>query len=260
MARKKRGGDSGGGGGGDWLNTYADMVTLLLTFFILLFSMSSLDAAKFNMLVMAFASDGESSEKIVMEGQREEGEGEGHPMDGSANAADVDLESLSDVFEMLQQMIEEQGLQDSVELAQGDGVIFIRFGDDMLFTANSAELLARDKEILRFVGEGIKSVQGDVKSINIVGHTAAIPGNPDYAVSDRKLSNERAEAVLTFFEDGIGVDGEKLFSTGLGKWQPIAENDTPEGQRKNRRVEILISSESNSLTEQLDNVYEKLVE
>lgn len=258
MARKKR--ESGGGpGSGDWLNTYADMVTLLLTFFILLYSMSSMDSAKFNMLVTAFASDGESSDKIILRG-----EAQGDRTDASNTFAspegEVQIDNLEDIFQYLQQMINDGEMGESVEVAQGEGFVFIRFMDNMLFEPNSAILKPKDKEILKFVGEGIKSVQNDTSSINIVGHTASVPGNPDYAVSDRKLSTQRANEVLMYFEDTIGIDGRKMFATGYGKWKPIAENDTEQGRSQNRRVEILISSENNSLSEQLDNAYEKLVE
>lgn len=253
MARRKKGGDSGGGGGGDWLNTYADMVTLLLTFFILLFSMSSLDSAKFNMLVTAFASDGESSDVIIIRG-------EATGKEQSAQQAQTTDTTMEEIAQILQEMITAQNLEDSIEVESGEGYVFIRFKDDMLFEPNSAVLRPRDQELLNFIGVAIKEVQTSAAAINIVGHTAAIPDNPDYAVSDRLLSTERANRVLMYFEDDVGIDGSKLFATGYGKWKEIAPNTTPEGQARNRRVEILISSENNSLSEQLDNVYEKLVE
>lgn len=257
MARKKKS-SGGGGGGGDWLNTYADMVTLLLTFFILLFSMSSLDAAKFNMLVTAFASDGESSDKIIIRGEASGTEQNALP-DASS---DVEITDLEDVFQKIKEMIEQENRQDSVTVSKGEGYVFIQFMDDMLFEPNSAVLKARDRELLQFVGEAIKAVQQDTASINIVGHTAAIPDNPDYAVSDRRLSTERANEVLMYFEDIIKIEPTKLFATGYGMWKPLPgeDNMTEESRARNRRVEILISSESNSLSEQLDNVYEKLVQ
>lgn len=259
MARKKKTGGSGPGSG-DWLNTYADMVTLLLTFFILLFSMSSLDANKFNMLVTAFASEGDSSNVIVIRGETEGKEQKGGTVSG--DQAESETLNMDAIAKALQEYIEEQQLQNSVEVSQGDGYVFIRFMDDMLFEPNSAILKPKDKEILNFVGMGIKSIQADANSINIVGHTAAIPDDPNYAVSDRKLSTDRANAVLMYFEDDIGIDPTKMFATGMGKWQPLAgaDNSTEQGRAKNRRVEILISSQGNSLSEQLDNVYEKLVE
>lgn len=257
MARKKKA-DSGGGGGGDWLNTYADMVTLLLTFFILLFSMSKMDAAKFNMLVKAFASDNGTADTIVIKGTTEEGADQTGMADLTGDQEIV--EDMEDIYKALKEFVEAQNLEDSVDVSKGDGWVFIRFMNDMLFEPNSAILKPQDREILNFVGTGIKSVQSDTQSISIVGHTAAIPGAPDYRVSDRQLSTDRANAVLMFFEDDIGIDGTKLFAQGYGKWKPFADNETEEGRSQNRRVEILISSEGNSLSEQLDNVYEKLVE
>lgn len=257
MARKKR--ESGGPGSGDWLNTYADMVTLLLTFFILLFSMSSLDAAKFNMLVTAFASDGESSDKIIIRG---EASGTEQNADQS-ESADLEITDLEEIFQLLSQMVQDAGQADSVSVSKGEGYVFIQFMDDMLFEPNSSILKAQDRALLDFVGTSIKQVQDDAIFINIVGHTAAIPEQPDYQVSDRILSTERANAVLMYFEDDIGVDPLKMFATGYGKWKPLpeyADNATEESRSKNRRVEILISSEGNSLSKQLDNIYEKLVE
>ena len=269
MARKKKA-DSGGGGSGDWLNTYADMVTLLLTFFILLFSMSSMDSAKFDMLVMALrSSEGEDTNTIVIKG-----EATGDKQVGTAAAGENDndiIESLDEVFEALMEFIEENKLQDKVEVAKDEGIVFVRFMDDMLFQPNSAILKPEDREILNFVGVAIKSVQNEARSINIVGHTAAVPGDPNYAVSDRMLSTERANALLMYFEDDIGIDPIKMFATGMGKWQPLVPegtelvsiddaNATEEMRGKNRRVEILINSEGNSLAEQLDNIYEQLIE
>ncbi|MDL2232223.1 OmpA family protein [Ruminococcaceae bacterium OttesenSCG-928-L11] len=257
MARRKKGGGDGGGGGGDWLNTYADMVTLLLTFFILLFSMSSLDAAKFNMLVSAFASDSQSSDQIVIFAT-----GDGS-YESAANKGEVDaelnIEDLSSIYEALREYINANNLDDSVEVAKGEGYVFIRFMDEMLFQPNSARLKNPNMDILDFVGYGIKSIEHEVNMISVNGHTAAIPNDPDYAVSDRELSSQRANVVLRYLEDVSGVDSEKLIQVAFGKWKPFESNETEEGRAKNRRVEILISAE-NPIANQLDNVYEKLLE
>lgn len=252
MARKKR--DlSGGGGGGEWLNTYADMVTLLLTFFILLFSMSSLDAAKFNMLVTAF-SNSTSSAKIVVADDIGGEEQDGLPL----SSENIDA-ALQEIYESLKQYIESQGLGDSVNISQGEGYVFIQFMDNMLFEPNSAVLKASSKDILHFVGMGIRSVQGQCETISIHGFTASVPDNPNYPVNEWLLSSGRANAVLVYFDDDIGIDKEKMTATTWGMNKPIADNNTEEGRAKNRRVEILISTE-NLISEQLDNIYEKFVE
>lgn len=261
MARRKKS-DSGGGGGGDWLNTYADMVTLLLTFFILLFAMSSIDSTKWNAIVKAFTSPN-ADDVIVILGDPGPAEIDANAEATGPDSLDVDAEipDLSEIFEQIKQHIEDQGVGDSVQITQGDNYIFIRFMDNMLFEPNSARLKPADLEILNFVGMGIKAVQRDLAVVRIDGHTAAIPETPNYPVSDRVLSSERANAVLMYFEDVVGIKPELLVQTGFGKQIPLTpnSNDTPEGRSQNRRVEIFISTE-NVITEQLNNIYEKLVE
>ncbi len=260
MARRKKM-DDGGSGGGEWLNTYADMVTLLLTFFILLFSMSSLDSTKFNLMVKAF-SDSTSEDMIVILGREGPNDYDGaKPQGPDYLEGDIEIKDLTEIFHAISQYIEEKGIQDSVQVAQGDGFVFIQFMDNMLFEPNSARLKPADLNILNFVGMGIKSVQNQLKLVRIDGHTAAIPENPNYEVSDRLLSSERANSVLMYFEDVIGIRPELLVQMGFGKQMPLPDNtnSTDAERSKNRRVEIYISTE-NIITEQLDNIYEKLVE
>lgn len=240
-----------------WLATYADMITLLMTFFLLLYSMSSVDSSKFNQVVIAFTGEGEETDRIILRGEIK---GDRIDVDQPIDLEGLKVENLEEIFKHLQAKVIEEQMQDNVEISQGEGFVFVRFMDNMLFEPNSSELKPNDRDLLKFVGESIKSLQDETTSINIVGHTAAIPNNPDYEISDRKLSTQRANEVLIYFEDVIGIEGSKLFATGYGKWKPIAENDTEIGRSQNRRVEILISKEGNSLSEQLDNAYEKLVE
>jgi chemotaxis protein MotB len=260
VARRRRQIDSGGSRG-EWLNTYADMVTLLLTFFIMLFSMSTLDSTKFNLMVKAF-SDSTSEDMIVILGREGPNDFDGakpqgpDPMEGEIEAKD-----LTDIFMAISQYIQQHNMQDSVQLSQGDGFIFIQFMDNLLFEPNSARLKPADLNLLNFVGMGIKSVQNQLQLVRIDGHTAAIPENPNYEVSDRLLSSERANSVLMYFEDVIGIRPELLVQMGYGKQVPLPgnTNSTDEERSKNRRVEIFISTE-NDLIEQLENIYEKLVE
>lgn len=254
MARKKASG-GGGPGSGDWLNTYADMVTLLLTFFILLFSMSRMDAAKFNMIVRAFASQGRSDSTITIDGEattQTEFTGQ------TPTSSEAVSEEITEIVEAIAEMISEQSLQQSVEVSQSGNDIFIRFMDDMLFEPNSAVLRPEHREILAFVGQSIASVQSKAKMIAVYGHTAAIPGNPDYAINDWELASARSNTVIRFLEEEVGINPVKMQTLNLGKNMPIASNDDETGRRQNRRIEIHISTE-NPITEQLENLYEQLM-
>ncbi len=253
MARKKASG-GGGPGSGDWLNTYADMVTLLLTFFILLFSMSNMDAAKFDMIARAFAARGNSDEAITVDAiNTEESEFTGSP----PPRVQETQSDIAEIVEAIAEMIEEQQLQDSVEVSQVGNDIFIRFMDDMLFEPNSAVLRPADREILEFVGDSIQSIEAKAAMIAVHGHTAAIPGDPNYGVNDWNLASARADAVVNFFEYDVGVNPEKMQVITWGKNEPFTSNETEGGRSQTRRIEIHIRTE-NPIAELLDNIYENL--
>ena len=89
------------------------------------------------------------------------------------------------------------------------------------------------------IGDAIHNVEDEIYIISINGHTAQVD-MPNYAVSDWMLSGERASSVAIYFEEEKGIDPLKLRPMGYGKNYPIASNDTPEGRRKNRRVDMAI--------------------
>ena len=129
MARQRKSSD-GGGGGQAWLNTYADMVTLLLCFFVLMISMSTINEEKFNAFLESFQNiDKEVLEEII--NGSEVGGGQ-----GSGNNQEIDEAPMDTLFEKLQEYVEQSQMQDSVSIAKIDDVIYIRFGSAVFFKAN----------------------------------------------------------------------------------------------------------------------------
>ncbi|MEG0854149.1 MAG: flagellar motor protein MotB [Angelakisella sp.] len=250
MARKKHGDE---GGGYSWMDTYGDMVTLLLTFFVMLFSMSTVNAEKWEMLVKSFQSVGGNSDQIVLspEGTGNdfaENRGDAGP---DATAEKVNLETMlpenfDQLFEYLKTYVEQNGMQSSVSVQKnGDSSVYIRFADNIFFQPDSAVLLPDKTGILEFLGKCLTNLEDQIRITRIDGHTAD-PKIENYNVSDRTLSTDRANSVLLYFEEIAGVDPHKLMSSGYGKNYPIADNNTPEGREKNRRVEMMILSNSDS--------------
>lgn len=248
MAKKKRGDD---GGGYSWMDTYGDMVTLLLTFFVMLFSMSSINEEKWEMLVKAFRSRGVETTQIVLIP-----EGDGNDLatnQGQAVVDDtkIDIETdlpddFDQLFEYLKAYIEANNMGASVSVQKnGDNSVYIRFADNIFFSADSAVLLPDHTGILEFLGKCLVNIESQIRMTRIDGHTAD-PKVENYNVSDRTLSTDRANSVLLYFEEVAGVDPTKLMSSGYGKNYPIADNDTPEGRQRNRRVEMMILSNSDS--------------
>jgi chemotaxis protein MotB len=220
------------GGSNEWLNTYADMVTLLLCFFILLFTMSSIDAEKWKTLIRAF-QDPSQLENIVKENDGSNSETTG---------VETEIEDLTVLKDHIEQLINQSAFSSDVQLLGSESIVFIRLSNNLLFTGDSAVLQHNTIEFLNLVGDALKDYEEDIMFIRINGHTATVkePRN----VSDRVLSTERANAVLMYLEDVKGIAPNKLIAMGYGKNYPIDTNDTEEGRSKNRRVEILIMGKS----------------
>lgn len=251
MARKPREEDSGD----SWLNTYSDMVTLLLTFFIMLFSMSSVAEDKWQALVKAFAQTGEDTNQVVLtpEGAGDQiGDNHGVPPEGiatptgeadAANDLPIDFQEL---YEYLKKYVSDNGMEGSVSVEKGkDQSVFIRFQNSVLFNADSHTLLPGGKEMLDFLAAGLINIEDQIQAININGHAANIPG---YPVSDRMVSAQRASSVAMYLEDNAGVDRSIILAIGNGNSHPIADNDTAEGRKQNRRVDMLIVGKESILT------------
>ena len=235
MARNKRTSESGGD---TWLNTYADMVTLLLTFFAVLLSMSSVNEEKFNAFIQSFSNlPPEQIEEII------NGGGSGTGSGGSGNSAE---QTMDDLYQYLNSYIQENEQGDVIEISSADEVIYIRFKSDYYFEPNRYILREESYPSLSFIGDGIKQYEDEIQLINICGYTAD-PQVDNYQISEWRLSGERAATVAIYFEDEKNIDPNKMIVLGYGNNFPIAPNDSEENMQKNRRVELMIIGEDSSL-------------
>lgn len=233
MARRKKG---SGGGEGTWLNTYSDMVTLLLTFFAVLLGMSTINEEKFNAIMDTF--------------QEQESQVESAATQTAGNAQEApseEIENMDQLYQYLKNYVDQSQNQDAVEVTKEGDVVYIRFSSDLFFLPNQYELLSDSYPTLEFIGQGLKSCEGIIRMVTIAGHTAAVQGASN--VSDWRLSGERAATVAIYLEETIGFDPAKLKVEGYGKQYPIADNSTEEGRRKNRRVELVVVGQDSTLTD-----------
>ncbi|WP_024345538.1 OmpA/MotB family protein [Lacrimispora indolis] len=242
---------------GSWMDTYGDMVTLLLCFFVLLYSMSSVDQSKWKLLVQSFNPSAlEESDQVVLDAKVTEGEGDltGGIPDESGGATDFD-----ELYLVLKQIVEERNMQDSVEISRGDGFTFISFRDKVFFDGDSSVLRQEGKDVLDQFAAAMLQANNSIKEVQVLGHTSqGNPARPNNIRNDRMLSAQRSAEVIIYLQSKNAVSPEKLVGLSFGQFRPIAQFDTEDGRAKNRRVEILITKNDTvekSLEEYYNQVY-----
>lgn len=243
MARRRSGEE---GGGDSWLNTYADMVTLLLTFFAVLISMSTVNNEKFNAFIRSFSN---LPPDVIEEIIDASGEYE--------NGKIVIEEAIDALFQNLKTYVEENNQGDQITLSKGDGVIYIRFSSSLFFEPNRYVLRSTSYDTLSFVGDAIKEYEDSIRTINICGHTADIREG-DSGIQSWMLSGERAAVVAMYFEREKGLRPDKLIAMGYGDNYPVGDNSTEEGRKLNRRVELIIVGLDSELNLDIYNSTESL--
>ncbi|WP_238902570.1 OmpA family protein [Clostridium sp. YIM B02506] len=207
-----------------WLATYGDMVTLVLTFFVLMYSFSSVNEKKLASIASALNSllTGNSSNTI---------------MDGQGEMLEAPEVTAPSMYDQVKEFIEKNDLEDVAEIKNDARGVIIQLKDSILFDSGKADLIPQSKEVL----DKISSLMATMDNNFIIeGHTDNIPINT-YKFSDNwELSSDRATSVIRYFTQAKGLDSTKFQSAGYGEFRPLVDNSTEENRAKNRRVNILI--------------------
>ncbi len=238
MAIKKK---KSGGGGANWMDTYGDMVTLLLCFFVLLYSMSTISEDNWKAIVQSFNPNAVPDPRPTIEGTPGPSAD-----DGETGIAPVDLqeqvdEDMATLLQQIQEFVQQQNLQDAITVSQDGGKIFITFSQSVFFDGESSVILKEAYPVLDAVCEMLSGVATSLDEVRVQGHTARAGSGPNRVVVDRTLSSERATNVVIYIQQHSDVPPSCLVSEGFGEWRPIAPNDTADNRAENRRVEMIIS-------------------
>lgn len=246
-----------------WQTTFSDLMNLLLCFFVLLFSMSSVDVEKFAELAASFNSsfsifpagataigDGilisngvsqlnELSEYYSTMGKNSEGEHE----DLESLKAELEREEL-EKSEAMAEEIEEALLDydiDGIDVDFTSQYVQLQMNGALLFDSGRAVLKDEAKQLLDKIGEVLLTYPDGL--IEVVGHTDNVPISTSQFRDNMDLSYYRARAVMDFLLENKEIPREQIQTSGRGEDAPIASNETPEGRALNRRVEIRIHRE-----------------
>lgn len=236
-----------------WMDTYGDMVTLLLCFFVLLYAISSVDQVKWENLVRSMNPDAKEVSQIVTDNIGKEGN-EDVP---GGNSLDTD-EKFAELYDNLIKIKNSSGESMDIQIAQGEGYQFITFRDRVFFDGDSYVLREDGKKVLDAFSAAIAPAADSIKEIQVLGHTTqADPQIPNEVVSDRVLSANRSAVVVAYVQQKNVIEPKKLVSAGYGQFRPIDTFETEAGRTQNRRVEILIT-QSGAVEQSLDEYYEQV--
>ncbi len=229
-------------GGSNWMDTYGDMVTLLLCFFVLLYSMSTISEEKWKAIVTSFNPNAieESSKTPGYGGPNSEDIGGAGEVAGPKQD-EIDME-MDELYQTLTQLVAQSGAGSDISVTKGDGYVFISFNEAVFFDPDRYELRPDGQELLTNVAGIMAEAKDAIDEVQILGHTAqADPRRPNNARKDRFLASNRATEVLLHIQDHSDLDPARLVSVGYGQWRPAALNNDSEGRAQNRRVEMIIT-------------------
>ncbi len=237
MSRRKKGG--GGEDCGSWMDTYGDMVTLLLCFFVMLYSMSSLDQQKWEIFVKSIFPNSNDEQQIAINENILEGE---YDVSGNLQMEnELEMDDLDKLWLALQKKLEENGLAEGVTMSKGEGYAFISFENHAFFNPDQSMLTTEATRVLDIFCEAIAPQADDISQIEILGHTAqADPNHRNNPRTDRLLSAMRSAEVAAYIQNKDIIDPSKLIGMSYGQFRPVDTFETREGRAKNRRVEFLI--------------------
>jgi chemotaxis protein MotB len=217
-----------------WLLTYADMITLLTAFFLMLYSMSVMSKGKFN----ALATSVRSGFGGVTPGGRSILSGGGAHTARPGVVSDLAYEQYQEAMRNLSFYVEQHNLKGKVSTREDErGVVISLVADNMLFAKGSAQLDPSHNAVLNRVAQVVKAVPNRVQ---IEGHTCDLPIRTAQFPSNWELSTARAGAVLRYFTEKRGLPNTRFTAAGYAETRPLAPNTSEANRARNRRVDIVI--------------------
>ena len=248
-----------------WLVTYADMVTLLMVLFIVMFSMSVVDQKKFNALKDGLAAGfGDSTSvmtgsesimdqpgvsaidpvrpdkfmSVVPAAQRAQQALE--EKDQEYAAARAERDRLDGIGERIEGALRDAGLASDVTRRVDDrGLVLSLTSRHVVFEPDRAELSRRGQRVLATVAPVLRSATEDLR---IDGHTNQVPVKPRFFATDWDLSSARAVTVLRYLQEVGRIPGERLSAAAFGHEVPLVDPRKPGSQEVNKRVDVVVLS------------------
>ena len=254
MARKQKKKESSGSPA--WMTTFSDLMTLLLTFFVLLFSMSNVSADRFkeaaDSLKLALIGSGSDSilegDGTTLQNLDYEEFGSSAEFDGlepeelvvsdsPVNPENVIPKEVHELYETVSTFLDKESIQTDVSISRDHEGVYIDIQETILFDSAKAELKENGKDAL-----GTLSGLFDLfdNELIIEGYTDNVPISTEVFPSNWELSVARAVSVIRYLTEEHGISPQRLSARGFGEHRPLVPNDSKENRALNRRVNIVI--------------------
>ncbi len=261
-----------------WVISYADFITLLFAFFVVMYSISSVNEGKYKVLsdslVAVFNAQPKTIDpisvgkedvyksndqliKLPIPGDFPSKEDFKYSVEGvfddvetravrQGENQDDEVDRLSKITEQLAMTLQQQIDDDAVEIRGNDEWIEVNIKASVLYPSGSADLADTAKEILTKVANILVEKRNP---IHVEGYTDNVPIETRQFPSNWELSAARAASVVRYFEQ-LKIEPERMAAVGYGEYHPVADNNTAEGRSKNRRMALVISKTEPPLSEQ----------
>ena len=264
-----------------WMATFSDLMNLLLCFFVLLFSMSSISEDKWDALVASMSSafsvldggataigdgilisngvsqlndldeyinsTGKNADSETDSDQFEQFEAEGDAQEKLFQKAQEILEQQNlrqneELYERITETVQESNMGEQIEVSFNSEYILLSLKGAFLFDSGKATIREEAYSALDRVGVILERYAGGI--IEIEGHTDNVPMRSSKYANNNELSSARALSVFDYLMDNTSLDPARIKHSGRGEYVPVADNGTEAGRAKNRRVEIRIYNPS----------------
>lgn len=234
-----------------WVISYADFVTMLLALFMVLFATNSLGDAKMkdvnNSIQKVFAVN-VINESKVLSNESENNSVKTKPiaeekkvdlLENTANTILDGGDGILDGQKIIDILNENIDIETTVKILKNDRGIVIRLNETMLFDPGSAIIKSQAKNTLDKISLSLAKFGNPIL---IEGHTDSMPISSEKYPSNWELSTARATNIIKYLTDMHKFPPSRLSAVGYGEYMPIAENTSPQGRAKNRRVDIIVLS------------------